>query len=1015
MRGRVRLLGAALGWILLAALASAEPSFLIRSWQTGEGLPHNAPTMVRQAPDGYLWIATNAGVSRFDGMRFENFGVRDGLPTGQVLSLFVDSRSRVWAGTAAGVVVWEAGAWHVPDGLPEQGQVWCIGEAPDGSLLIGTDRGMLRVPTVGQATWVSGLPDPNVRDFEVDRDGSVWVVCRSGLVAWRGDGVHRVAALEQAVRGREMWGMAPMPDGRWVVFGRDLLLAGAGDSWVDESASIPTRGGIHNSAVMGQDGSLWVGTRNGGVSRRKDGKWTELDASSGLSHDDVRDLHVDAEGGLWVCTNGGGINLVRQRWFDVFGLAEGLGRHVTTALACDGAGRILAGTDGGGVRVFNGRRFEGAITPPALTDPFVWSLSAQPSGELWIGTFREGVLRWKDGPIGPPSHEIGLEDGWIPVQMRDRKGVVWVGARSGAVYRFVGGRFELVRPAGRDRVAAVTALLEDRSGTIWMATAGEGLWRFRSERWEPCGREQGLEATGVMALCEDRAGRLWVGTSGLGLAMFEGDRCSTWHTRQGIACDSVLQILDDDRGNLWLGTDLGLQRVVVDDLLEVAAGKRERLQATDVFGRADGLVSPQFSSGHGNLTARSPEGDLWFSLAAGALRVRPEAHGAATPPLTPRIESVTAGSDAVWQHEWTQPRGKRSAQAGNAPVRGVVLDSPVAPLEFRFSAPSFMAPEKLRFRYRLVGLDGVWRDVGAMRTVTFTSLPPGRFRFEVMAARPGAPWTGPAVALPLEVRPRFWQVWWFLALALVAGACLVGIAVRWWSLRRLRRRMEVLEQERKIEGERTRIAQDLHDDLGATLTEINFLGVLGAAGATSPETRKRLEGIVERAQRMAKSLDEIVWTVNPTNDSLASTISYLCSRTQESVAAGGLRCRLDVAEGMPAAVLDSEVRHHLLMVVNQAVHNAMKHAEARELRLVVRQHGELLAIAVEDDGVGFDPAAVPVGRHGLGNMRRRMEAVGGSCRVESRVGGGTRVHFELPLPGRGRTRPGDSPLTGGSA
>lgn len=993
---------------LLAAapcMAGSPPSFLIRSWQTGEGLPHNSPTMVRQAGDGYLWIATNSGVSRFDGVRFENFGTRDGLPSNQVLSLHVDSRSRVWAGTTSGVAVREGGRWRVPAGLAMAGQVWSIGEAADGTMLFGAQRGMLCWTPHGDGRWVEGLPDPNVRDFEIDPAGGVWVVCRSGVMRWGDGGLERIPSLDRKIAGRELWGMTRMPDGRWVVFGNNLLLIGAGEVWADESASVPTSGGIHNSALAGPGGSLWVGTRNRGVSRRLDGGWTQVDASSGLSHDDVRDLHFDDEGGLWICTNGGGINLVRQRWFDVFGVAEGLGRHVTTALACDPEGRILAGTDGGGVKVFDGRRFVPELSPGDLEDPFVWSLLVQPSGELWVGTFRHGILRWKDRPLAPLSTGLGLADHWIPVQMRDRRGFVWVGGHNGSVCRVEDGRPVEIRKAPPLGGTPVTGLLEDRSGVVWMGTAGDGLWRYRHGAWEDCRRSRGFRAAGVVALHEDGEGRIWVGTSGGGLAMFENDQLHVWDTRHGIACDSVLQILDDGSGGLWLGTNLGLQRVMIDDLLEVAAGRRDQLQIADLFGRADGLVSTQFSSGHGNLAVRDRNGDLWFSLAGGALRVRPGGHEPRTQPPPLRIESVSGGGgEWLWQHEWP-----------GAAARRIATDWPVRPLEFRFSAPSFMAPEKLRFRYRLAGLDDTWRDAGAMRAVTFPSLPPGRFRFEVMAAMPGSPWSGTPVSLALEVRPRFWQGWWFRIGCLIAGAGGVGVAVRWWSLRRMRRRMDVLEQERKIEGERARIAQDLHDDLGATLTEINFLGVLGAAGEGSPVTRKRLEGIVERAQRMAKSLDEIVWTVNPTNDSLSSTISYLCSRTQESLSAGGLRCRLDVAEELPVAVLDSEVRHHLLMAVNEAVNNGMKHSGAEELRLVVRHADGRLLITVEDDGCGFDPNGVPGGRNGLGNIRRRIEAVGGGCRIDSRPGHGTRICLELPLSGRRGHRAAASPRSGGSA
>jgi signal transduction histidine kinase len=238
------------------------------------------------------------------------------------------------------------------------------------------------------------------------------------------------------------------------------------------------------------------------------------------------------------------------------------------------------------------------------------------------------------------------------------------------------------------------------------------------------------------------------------------------------------------------------------------------------------------------------------------------------------------------------------------------------------------------------------------------------------------------------------------------GLGLLTAAVRWWSLRRLRFKMQLLTQERRVEKERSRIARDLHDDLGASLTEINFLGTLAADSLGEGSARDRIEGVVERARRMAKSLDEIVWTVNPANDTLASTANYLCSRTQESLEMLNMRCWLDVSEDLPEMPLDSELRHHLLMVVNEAVHNVMKHSGAGKVRLSIENEGATLVVRVEDDGCGFDPENVPPGRNGLVNLRRRMDAVGGKCEIQSAAGQGTRVRFDLPLRSPGTTRSG---------
>jgi ligand-binding sensor domain-containing protein/signal transduction histidine kinase len=979
----------------------ATPSFLIQAWQTSEGLPHNSPTAACQAPDGYLWIATQSGVARFDGVRFENFTTADGLPNHQVQSMLVDSTGRVWLGTSRGVVVRENGQWHSPPGAWPEGAVWSIAETKDGSLWFGTEVGLWHLKSGILRTLTEGLPaDPHVRWLQAASDGSLWIVCRSGIRRWDHGRVQPVPSLSALIENRELSGIVPTPDGKWILYGDCLFLQGEGEHWEDLSQAMPNAHGIHTACRVTLDGELWVATRNQGIACRKQGVWTRIDVDSGLSHDDVRALTHDSEGNIWACTNGGGINRIKHRRVHVFGVTEGLGRYVTTSLAADAAGGLWAGTDGGGVKRFIDGRFVSAYPESDLPTRYVWSLCPTRAGGLWIGTFRDGLIHWDGERASRITVTNGLFDNWIPALLEARNGDLWIGTHRGAVQRLRGGKLETVRSPPDGKISPITCLLEDRSGVLWVATAGDGLLRFKDGRWQEIGSAQGLPSTSVTSLCEDHEGRLWLGTAGGGLGLWQENSFKVWRTDCGLARNVVLQILDDSAGNLWLGTDLGLQRVAVSELLAIAAGASQHLVRSDVYSRGEGLPTPQFSSGHGNLTARSADGSLWFSLAAGAVQVGHDASEPLVRHLPLKIESVTAGGAALWNEERTPEQGNLS------------LEWPTAPLEFRFTVPSFSAPEKVRFRYRMEGLDETWRESEGRRFATFSSLPPGSFRFVVSAAHAGDAWSDDSISLGIVVHPRFWQTVWFRLAVVFSGMLGAAVFARWWALRRIRTRVSVLEQERRVQEERARIAQDLHDDLGSTLTEINFLGTLGAANANSPVTRVRLEGIIERAQRMAKSLDEIVWTVNPTNDWLPATVNYLCSRTQESLTVAGLRCRLEVADYLPQLALDSELRHHLLMALNEAVNNVMKHATANEVQLVIAYVNDQLHVTVTDDGCGFDPMLVSPARNGLSNLRKRLESAGGFCQVQSTAGQGSRVMFVMPLA-QPVSKSRESPRSGG--
>jgi signal transduction histidine kinase len=508
-----------------------------------------------------------------------------------------------------------------------------------------------------------------------------------------------------------------------------------------------------------------------------------------------------------------------------------------------------------------------------------------------------------------------------------------------------------------------------------------------------------LPSEAIAALYEDAEGTLWIGTGGGGLSRWRQGRFENFSTRQRLPDDFILQILEDGEGALWLGSNNGLIRLPRRALADLAAGKTKYLAAM-LYGKRDGLPTPQFSAEHSSLAVRSSDGALWFSLANGVVRVAPPQTGPPAPPPRILIETILA-NDRPLSAPYRVLAQTEASQTAAAEAGGPLLvPAGRNKLEFQYTAIDLTGPEKVRFRFMLEGLDSGWEDAGDRRVASYGHVRPGDYRFRVIGCNHEGAWNEEGAAVSLRVLPYAWETWWFragLGLALL-GAVVAG--VRRVSVRRLRRRIARLEQENRIQHERTRIAQDLHDDLGTSLTEIGFLGSLARSDAGGrPEVQTRLDAIVERASRMAKSLDQIVWAVNPANDTMSSTANYLCSRAQESLRAAGVRCRLDVAETFPPLAVNSEVRHNLLLAVNEAINNAMKHAAASELWLRIRARDSCLEIAVEDNGRGFSPESSNNHRNGLKNMRRRLEAIGGKFEVQSAPGQGTTVRFTLPFQG----------------
>ena len=393
------------------------------------------------------------------------------------------------------------------------------------------------------------------------------------------------------------------------------------------------------------------------------------------------------------------------------------------------------------------------------------------------------------------------------------------------------------------------------------------------------------------------------------------------------------------------------------------------------YGRSDGLPTLECSGNYQPSGWTSRDGRLWFATPKGVISVDPRE------PATERQPPVVV----VEQMRLDQ-----------AVVTAARLQIPPGPhrLEFQYTGLSLSTPEQVRFRYRLEGLEPTWVEAGTARSATYSYVPPGTYRFVVAASLGDGRWSVPSTSMAFTVLPHFSETWWFRAAAGLAAVALVAGTVRYITTRRLRRRLERLEWQRVIEGDRGRIARDIHDDLGAGLTQITLLSEL--ARRESPhEMEAHLVQISDTARELTQAVDEIVWAVNPRQDTLDGLVNYICQFAQEYLTVAGILCRLDVPGHLPPLPLSADVRHNLFLAVKEALNNIVKHAQAREVRLrLIQEHGRLTFV-IEDDGRGFD-APDPNGQ-GLGNLANRLSAVGGQCSISSEPGRGTRVELNVGI------------------
>jgi signal transduction histidine kinase len=575
---------------------------------------------------------------------------------------------------------------------------------------------------------------------------------------------------------------------------------------------------------------------------------------------------------------------------------------------------------------------------------------------------------------------------------------------------------------------AVRALAETPDGRIWGGADDGTIFLCETNGLTPFRAADDLAGQAIYSLYADAEGALWAGTFRGGLVRFKDGKFARLTARQGLSDDVVVisQIQEDNRGRLWLGTHQGLICVRKDALNACADGLMEKVDFV-AYGRHYGLPSLEFSDGYQPASWRAPDGRLWFTTARGAVWVEPDEVTQASAPPPVVIEELRVDGEPV------DGRGGR-----------VVIPPGRKQLDVRFTALSFDAGERSRFRYQLEGYDSGWLDAESLRTAHYAKLPPRTYRFRVIACNNEGVWNREGAGLEIEVRPYFYQTTAFsiVAAALVLGG--VAFGVRRAATRKYRRKLAALEKQHAIERDRARIAKDIHDDIGAGLTQITLLTELArrglgdgnlrpASGEAPPEPRSEtletyLGRITDSARRLTKAMDEIVWAVDPQHDTVAGLMDYASAYAEDFLRVADIRCRMDLPVTLPDAHVDAELRYNLFLALKETLNNIVKHAQATEVWLRLKLAGRSLTIVVEDNGRGLALGAgesdlgcgaapqtpdaksqfLPGGRlhsgSGLGNLSNRLAAVGGSCRIQSAAGQGTRVELTVTL------KPGPSPV-----
>ena len=966
---------------------------MLRLWTVEDRLP------------GYIWLSTADRLIRFNGVDFASVAVPESVltETGPVEGVSCGVPEGVWFYGAEGVGCYNCGTWNswkVPDSSVAIGRILGLIISHDGVVRAYAERGLLEAVTaeddVTTRFEARACPVPSddratlgaVTAADADARGRVWMTAWNGLVEY-GDGrfddkstrlpdflVEAVSGVHAGRSGR-LWingpnGIAYLENNIWTPVG------------------FPENAGLASSMLELGDGSLWIGNPTG-VYRWFGGQWSHVGGEEMTSAMSVGRIIEDNDGTVWAACDGGLLKIRRKSVTRMH--SDGMVTAGTAFSICVlPEEQIWAGYKGHAVRL-NCRSGRILQTIYLDVDLPVSAVLQDSNGQVWMGTLGGGLFK-SNGTDYPEI--VPQKDYSMPVihtvyaLMEDHELGVLAATPQGVMRISDTGEIESAVIGGEPVVGSVRGICREREGTLWICSDDAGAVGFLPAGGKTVfNEESGLKGY-ARCVYRDSGGRLWIGTTaGLFLA-HRGHLYAVGEKAAGFD-QAVAQICEDRFGRIWLGARDGLLALslksvgsLVGDTELDYTGGLSMLR----LGVADGLPGMRALGG--------------VCFGAGVQ----QAGVFASALLFPYEEGICVVDPARFELTEEAPRvvveeilanGTKLLDNMSGPCREIVFDPGVRNAVIRFAALSPGMQGSVFYRYRVKGLHEGWSSVQPERAATFEWLPPGKYTFEVVAARGGA-WSQSSVRFDFTVKAFFWQtLWFYVVLGCVLAALVYGIARRIVN-QRYKMQMEMMRREEALHHERARISRDIHDDLGNGLSGVATLSQLTHGDVEKESAHKRLDQIYDVANELARNVDEIVWAVNPDNDSWEPFISYFEQYTEYFLGNSPLRFHFARPPELSDVKVASKTRHHLLLSVREAIGNILKHAEATQVNITMSLEGNQLVIRVEDDGRGFDPSRnAGVGHNGLINMRRRMKEINGELQVVSATGKGTRLTFKVKL------------------
>ncbi len=920
-------------------------TYPIRVYSIEDGLSESVVNAMLQDRDGYIWFATGYGLNKFDGTSFRSFFEDNGLNSSKVLSLYQSRDGTIWIGTDRGINYMSGDSIYTNTVFQSlnNSSVISIFEDAQGEMWFGTDGDGLWYSNngtdLGTYTTSNGLRSNEIRAIAQSENADLWFATRNGLTRLSNGNLRTYTILNG------------LPEDRT----RDVLVDDSGYIWIATRNGISRFNGqtfMNFGAVEGiadlkvqtisqsEDGTIWAGTESG-ISHLRDGKFRNYGIPEGMSNEIVYSSMVDREGNIWFGTFGGGANVFFGEYIESFDTNTGLPNDVVTSMSEDDRGNLWVATYGGGLAKRNSEpdavsNFDYMNSRDGLLDERVYHISKDSKGRMWIG-MRDGLAFYKNGVIRNFTED---EFPYRKVRhvMEDSKGDIWISAYDeGLIKMNESGLTHFDESSGLPN-NPIIATVEDDEGVIWIATYG-GVVRFRNGEFENFTIQEGLPNNSVMSIIKDQSGTIWVSTD-QGVAWFDGVRFVDITEEDGLPDKKCYFISQDSNGMFWIGTNAGIARLDVQKFYSDDMANSE--DAIQTLTKEQGLVADEMNLG---AVFEDDDGHMWFGSVEGVSHFDPGIYkGNHEPPIVHILSFNASGQEYK--------------------LNGVELPHSKNFIEISFAGINFTAPNKVLFEYQMEGIDPGWQRT-SLRTVRYQSLPPGEYTFRIHARNSSGIWSPKMSEIRFTITPPFWMTCWFIILNALALSGVIYLFYRNYKISKMV----------DIERMRVRIASDLHDDVGASLTEIALQSDFLQASSLDDEFKSSLTQIGMQCRRIVTSLDDIVWSIDARNDTLGDLTDRMQDYALNVLDRKNIEVSYDFDDLKMEDKLPVPIKENLYLIFKEAVNNISKYSNGDKVRVEMKTNNDDYHFMVHDNGT--TGKGLKKTGHGLRNMEMRAHRIGG--------------------------------------